>query len=113
MNNNTLVSRDWKNNIIWKLKKKEKKKDKKKEKINFSFDIIAYKKNKYNYYYEIFKEINISTSVTALLNIDGSNFVSAHYGPNLITFYNIYEDCKKKCRKYKMCGFCHSLHGFN
>ena len=101
MNTNTLVSGDWKTILIWKLIKKEEKRHKKKEKINFSFDIIAYKKNKYNYYYEIFKEINISTSVTALLNIDGSNFVSAHYGPNLITFYNIYEDCKKNVENIK------------
>ena len=60
MNNNTLVSGDWKNIIIWKLIKKEEKKHKKKEKINFSFDLLDYKKNKYNYYYEIYKEIDIS-----------------------------------------------------
>ena len=101
MNSNTLVSGDWKSILIWKLIKKEEKRHKKREKINFSFDIIDYKKNKYNYYYEIFKEIDISTSVTSLLNVDGSIFVSAHYGPNIITFYNIYDDSKKNVDNIK------------
>ena len=101
INSNTLVSGDWKSIIIWKLIKVEEKRHKKREKINFSFDIIDYKKNKYNYYYEIFKEINITTSVTSLLNIDGSNFVSAHYGAGIVTFYNIYDDSKKSVENIK------------
>lgn len=101
MNDNTLVSGDWNNIIIWKLIKKQEKKHKKREKINFSFDLIDYNKNKYNYYYEIYKEISISTSVTSLLNIDNKNFISAHYGPGIVTFYNIYEDNKKTIDKIK------------
>ena len=101
MSNNTLVSGDWKNITIWKLIKKEEKKHKKREKINFSFDLIDYNRNKYNYYYEIYKEINISTSVTSLLNIDNKNFISAHYGPGIVTFYNIYEENKKTIEKIK------------
>ena len=101
MNNNTIISGDWKNIIIWKLIKKEEKKRKKREKINFSFDINDYKKNKYNYYYEIYKEITISTSVTSLLNIDGQNFISAHYGSGIVTFYNIYKDHQKSIENIK------------
>ena len=101
MNNNTLVSGDWKNIIIWKLIRKEEKKHKKKEKINYSFDIIDYNRNRYNYYYEIYKEIDISTSVTALLNIDGKNFISAHYGPGIVTFYNLLQDTTKTIEKIK------------
>ena len=101
MSNNTLVSGDWKNITIWKLIKKEEKRHKKREKINFSFDILDYNRNKYNYYYEIYKEINISTSVTSLLNIDNKNFISAHYGPGIVTFYNIYDESKKSIEKIK------------
>ena len=101
MSNNTLVSGDWKNITIWKLIKKEEKRHKKREKINFSFDILDYNRNKYNYYYEIYKEINISTSVTSLLNIDNKTFISAHYGPGIVTFYNIYDESKKSIEKIK------------
>ena len=101
MSNNTLVSGDWKNIIVWKLIRKEEKKHKKKEKINFSFDIIDYNRNRYNYYYEIYKEIDISTSVTALLNIDAKNFISAHYGPGIVTFYNLLQDSTKTIEKVK------------
>ena len=101
MSNNTLVSGDWKNITIWKLIKKEEKRHKKREKINFSFDILDYNRNKYNYYYEIYKEINISTSVTSLLNIDNKTFISAHYGPGIVTFYNIYDESKKNIEKIK------------
>ena len=101
MSNNTLVSGDWKNITIWKLIKKEEKRHKKREKINFSFDILDYNRNEYNYYYEIYKEINISTSVTSLLNIDNKTFISAHYGPGIVTFYNIYDESKKSIEKIK------------
>ena len=101
MSNNTLVSGDWKNITIWKLIKKEEKRHKKREKINFSFDILDYNRNKYNYYYEIYKEINISTSVSSLLNIDNKTFISAHYGPGIVTFYNIYDESKKSIEKIK------------
>ena len=101
MSNNTLVSGDWKNIIIWKLIKKSEKKHKKREKINFSFDIDKYNGNKYNYYYEIYKEIKVSTSVTSLLSIDAKSFVSAHFGGNIVTFYNITDDSKKTLEKIK------------
>jgi hypothetical protein len=101
MNDNTIVSGDWKSITIWKLIKVQEKKHKERNKINFSFDINDYKKNKYNYYYEIFKEIPISTSVTALLNIDGKNYISAHYGGGVLTFYNIYDNDKKSIDKIK------------
>ena len=101
MSNNTIISGDWKNIIIWKLIRKEQKKKKKREKINYSFDILDYNRYKYNYYYEIYKEIEISTSVTALLNIDGQNYVSAHYGPGIVTFYNLQNDNIKSVDKIK------------
>ena len=97
---NTLVSGDWNNLIIWKLIKKSEKKPKKKVK-NFSFDLMSYNKNKYDYYYEIFKEINISTSVTSLLNIDNKTFISSHYGASIATFYNIYDESQKTIDKIK------------
>ena len=59
------------------------------------FDMMDYNKNKYGYYYEIYKEISVTTSVTSLLNIDNQIFISAHYGSSTVTFYNIYEDYKK------------------
>jgi hypothetical protein len=94
MSVNTLVSGDWNNITLWKLIKKTDKKPKKKIK-NFSFDMMDYNKNKYGYYYEIYKEISVTTSVTSLLNIDNQIFISAHYGSSTVTFYNIYEDYKK------------------
>ena len=97
---NTLVSGNWNNLIIWKLIKKSEKKPKKKVK-NFSFDLMSYNKNKYDYYYEIFKEINISTSVTSLLNIDNKTFISSHYGASIATFYNIYDESQKTIDKIK------------
>ena len=96
MNDNTLVSGDWKSIIIWKLIKKSEKKHKNKDKINYSFNINSYNKNKYNYYYEIYKEIDVQTSVTCLLNINGNDFISAHYGPGIVTFYNIKDESQKK-----------------
>ena len=90
MSNNTLVSGDWKHIIIWKLKKQ-----KNKNKKDFSFDINDYNRDKYSYIYVIFKEINITTSVTALIKIDEKNFVSAHYGSKTVTFYNIYDNSFK------------------
>ena len=100
MNINTLVSGDWNNIIIWKLIKKSEKKPKKKIK-NFSFDLMDYNNNKYDYYYEIYKEINISTSVTSLLNIDNKTFISSHYGASIATFYNIYDESQKTIDKIK------------
>ena len=100
MSVNTLVSGDWNNLIIWKLIKKSEKKPKKKIK-NFSFDLMDYNKNKYDYYYEIYKEINISTSVTSLLNIDNKTFISSHYGASIATFYNIYDESQKTIDKIK------------
>ena len=101
INNNTLVSGDWKTIIIWKLIQKKEKKHKNKAKINFSFDINDYNKNKYKYYYEVYKEIPINTSVTSLINIDGKNFISSHYGPGIITFYNIYDSISKSLKDIK------------
>ena len=97
MNNNTLVSGDWKHIIIWKLKKNEKKKKKK----EYVFDINDYNKDRYSYIYEIFKEINITTSVTALLKIDENNFISAHYGPSIVTFYNISDNTSYSINKIR------------
>ena len=89
MNVNTIISGDYTNLTLWKLVKKSEKKHKKKVK-NFSFDLIDYNKNKYEYYYEIYREISISSSATSLLNIDNQTFISAHYGPSIVTFYNIW-----------------------
>ena len=100
MNNNTIISGDWTNITLWKLVKKTEKKHKKKIK-NFSFDLMDYNKNKYEYYYEIYKEIGISSSVTALLNIDNKTFISAHYGPSVVTFYNIYDETQKTLDKIR------------
>ena len=100
MNHNTLISGDWSTIIFWKLIKKSEKKNKKKVK-NFSFDLIDYNKNKYEYYYEIFKEINVPTSVTSLLNIDNKTFISAHYGSSIVTFYNIYDESSKTLEKIR------------
>ena len=100
MNHNTLVSGDWNTITLWKLIKKSEKKNKKKVK-NFSFDLIDYNKNKYNYIYELYKEINIPTSVTSLLNIDNKTFLSAHYGSSIITFYNIYDESSKTLDKIR------------
>ena len=100
MSVNTLVSGDWNNITLWKLIKKTDKKPKKKIK-NFSFDLMDYNKYKYGYYYEIYKEIGVTTSVTSLLNIDNKIFVSAHYGPSTITFYNIYDDTRKTLDKIR------------
>ena len=97
MNNNTLISGDWKHIIIWKLKKNEKKKKKK----EYVFDINDYNKDRYSYIYEIFKEINITTSVTALLKIDENNFISAHYGPSIVTFYNISDNTSNSINKIR------------
>jgi hypothetical protein len=94
MSVNTLVSGDWNSITLWKLIKKVDKKPKKKIK-NFSFDMMDYNKNIYGYYYEIYKEISVTTSVTSLLNIDNRIFIAAHYGPSTVTFYNIYEEYKK------------------
>ena len=94
MSVNTLVSGDWNNITLWKLIKKVDKKPKKKIK-NFSFDMMDYNKNIYGYYYEIYKEISVTTSVTSLLNIDNQIFIAAHYGSSTVTFYNIYEEYKK------------------
>ncbi len=96
MNKNTLITGDWKHIIIWKLKKSEKKK-----KDDYGFDINDYNKDRYSYLYEIFKEININASVTALLKIDDRNFVSAHYGPSTLTFYNIYDNSYKTINKIR------------
>ena len=101
MSNNTIISGDWKNITIWKLIRKEQKKHKKREKINYSFDLLDYNRYKYNYYYEIYKEIEVSTSVTALLNIDGQNYASAHYGPGIVSFYNLQNDTIKSVDKIK------------
>jgi hypothetical protein len=101
MSYNTIISGDWKNITIWKLIRKEQKKYKKREKINYSFDLLDYNRYKYNYYYEIYKEIEVSTSVTALLNIDGQNYVSAHYGPGIVSFYNLQNDTIKSVDKIK------------
>jgi hypothetical protein len=101
MSYNTIISGDWKNITIWKLIRKEQKKHKKREKINYSFDLLDYNRYKYNYYYEIYKEIEVSTSVTALLNIDGQNYVSAHYGPGIVSFYNLQNDTIKSVDKIK------------
>jgi hypothetical protein len=100
MSVNTLVSGDWNNLTLWKLIKKTDKKPKKKIK-NFAFDLMDYNKYKYGYYYEIYKEIGVTTSVTSLLNIDNKTFVSAHYGPSTITFYNIYDDSRKTLDKIR------------
>jgi hypothetical protein len=100
MNNNTIISGDWTNITLWKLVKKTEKKPKKKIK-NFSFDLMDYNKNKYEYYYEIYKEIGISSSVTSLLNIDNKTFISAHYGPSIVTFYNIYDETQKTLDKIR------------
>ena len=100
MNNNTIISGDWTNITLWKLVKKTEKKTKKKIK-NFSFDLMDYNKNKYEYYYEIYKEIGISSSVTSLLNIDNKTFISAHYGPSIVTFYNIYDETQKTLDKIR------------
>ena len=100
MNNNTIISGDWTNITLWKLVKKTEKKPKKKIK-NFSFDLMDYNKNKYGYYYEIYKEIGISSSVTSLLNIDNKTFISAHYGPSIVTFYNIYDETQKTLDKIR------------
>ena len=100
MNINTIVSGDWTHLTIWKLIKKSEKKTKKKIK-NFSFDLLDYNKNKYEYYYENYKEINISTSVTSLLNIDNKTFVSAHYGQSIVSFYNIYDESQKTLDKIR------------
>ena len=100
MNVNTIISGDYTNLTLWKLVKKSEKKHKKKVK-NFSFDLIDYNKNKYEYYYEIYKEIGISSSVTSLLNIDNKTFISAHYGPSIVTFYNIYDETKKTLDKIR------------
>lgn len=97
MNNNTIVSGDWKHIIIWKLKKIEKKK----KKDEYIFDINDYNKDRYSYSYEIFNEINVSTSVTALLKIDEDNFVSAHYGPSIVTFYNIKNNTSNSINKIR------------
>ena len=94
MSVNTLVSGDWNSITLWKLIKKVDKKPKKKIK-NFSFDMMDYNKNIYGYYYEIYKEISVTTSVTSLLNIDNRIFIAAHYGPSTVTFYNIYEEYRK------------------
>ena len=96
MNNNTLITGDWKHIIIWKLKKQENKK-----KEDYGFDINDYNKDKYSYLYEIYKEININASVTALIKIDDRNFVSAHYGPSILTFYNIYDNSYKTINKIR------------
>ena len=96
MNDNTLVSGDWKSIIIWKLIKKSEKKHKNKDKINYSFNINSYNKDKYNYYYEVYKQIDVQTSVTCLLNISGNDFISAHYGPGIVTFYSIKDESQKK-----------------
>ena len=96
INNNTLVSGDWKHIIIWKLKKQENK-----NKKDFSFNVNDYNKDRYSYLYAIFKEINITTSVTALLKIDEKNFVSSHYGPSTVTFYNIYDNSYKTINKIR------------
>ena len=96
MNKNTLITGDWKHIIIWKLKKRKKKK-----KDDYGFDINDYNKDRYSYLYEIFKEININASVTALLKIDDRNFVSAHYGPSTLTFYNIYDNSYKTINKIR------------
>ena len=96
MNKNTLVTGDWKHIIIWKLKKNENKK-----KEDYGFNINDYYKDRYSYLYEIFKEININASVTALLKIDDRNFVSAHYGPSTLTFYNIYDNSYKTINKIR------------
>ena len=96
MNKNTLITGDWKHIIIWKLKKSEKKK-----KDDYGFDINDYNKDRYSYLYEIFKEININASVTALLKIDDRNFVSVHYGPSTLTFYNIYDNSYKTINKIR------------
>ena len=96
MSNNTLISGDWKHILIWKLKKQENKK-----KEEYSFDINDYNKDRYSYLYEIYKEINITTSVTSLLKIDDKNFISAHYGPSIVTFYNIYDNSYKTINKIR------------
>jgi len=62
---------------------------------------MDYNKNKYEYYYEIYKEIGISSSVTSLLNIDNKTFISAHYGPSIVTFYNIYDETQKTLDKIR------------
>ena len=98
MNNNTLVSGDWKRLIIWKLKKND---EKKKKKDEYIFDINDYNKDRYSYSYEIYKEIGVSASVTALLKIDENNFFSAHYGPSIVTFYNINDDTSKSIHKIR------------
>ena len=100
MNINTIISGDWKKITLWKLLKKTEKKPKKKIK-NFSFDLMDYNNNKYNYYYEIYKEMDISSSVTSLLNIDNKTFISAHYGQGVVTFYNIYEETQKTLDKIR------------
>ena len=100
MNVNTIISGDYTNLTLWKLVKKSEKKHKKKIK-NFSFDLIDYNKNKYEYYYEIYREISISSSATSLLNIDNQTFISAHYGPSIVTFYNIYEETSKTLDKIR------------
>ena len=100
MNVNTLVSGDWNTILVWKLIKKSEHKSKKKIK-NFSFDLMDYNNNKYAYKYEIYKEINISSSVTALLNIDNKTFISAHYGLSKVSFYNIYDEASKSLENIK------------
>ena len=62
---------------------------------------MEYNNNKYNYYYEIYKEMDISSSVTSLLNIDNKTFISAHYGQGVVTFYNIYEETQKTLDKIR------------
>ena len=74
---------------------------KRKKKDDYGFDINDYNKDRYSYLYEIFKEININASVTALLKIDDRNFVSAHYGPSTLTFYNIYDNSYKTINKIR------------
>ena len=47
------------------------------------------------------KEIDISASVASLLNIDGKTFISSHYGPGIVTFYNIYDNSTKSLNNIK------------
>ena len=100
MNVHTIVSGDYTHLTLWRLIKKSEKKHKKKIK-NFAFDLIDYNKNKYDYYYEIYREISISSSATSLLNLDNKTLISAHYGPSIVTFYNIYEETSKTLDKIR------------
>ena len=93
MNNTLLISADWKHILIWKLKKQTNEKNKN---IIISqieeyggYDTEDIKKNRYNYQYEIIEEININTAITSLIQIDEKTILTAHYGPGIVTFYDI------------------------